>query len=282
MPVVRAPYDLSALSTSLVTRTGAPGGGNAEDLNTYETYVNGLESQVADLRGALDDANGNWAAVAKERDALLEKVADKDSALSRTKTRLINCERALAVCEKRLNAAYKEYTDDDNATEDEAGNPVPPPFVPPSDDLDDAPLEQPPAAQPQAGPSEAPGAYVDGGGNSRSASDAEMDDESEALQRRIHMLLERAREMEADLKKEGLYAEHQDLYNLTIPSVREKLLDRHWEQYPGMARILADEVGEAWNALKAQQEFNEAEGINSDGEKVPRRKGARGKGRARR
>lgn len=258
MPVVRAPYDLSALSASLVRRTGAPGGGNAEDLDEADNYINALEGQVADLQGALDDANANWAAVAKERDALLEKVANKDSSLSRTQTRLVNCERALAVCEKRLNAAYKEYSDDANATEDEAGDPVPPPFVPPSDDMDDAPLEQlqPPPAQSQAGPSEVQGGYVE--------YDEDREQKNEERLGRIHMLLERAREMEEGLKKAELYDDHEDLYNLTIPSVREALLDKHVEQYEGMAKLLGDEVGEAWNALKEAEELDAATGYRSD------------------
>ena len=277
MPVVRAPYDLSALSASLVKRTGAPGGGNAEDLDAYETYVNALEGQVADLQGALDDANGNWAAVAKQRDALLEKVADKDRALSRTKTRLANCERALAVCEKRLNATYKEYTDDANTTEDEAGNPVPPPFVPPDNDMDED--LAPPAAQSQAGPSEVQGGYV------------EKDERFyEDLKSRIHMLLERAREMEEDLKKYDLYEDYETLYDMTVPQVRETLLDEFVEQYEGMANVLGDEVGEAWNSLQKSKELDAQTGYKSDddddddtyGRRKPRKPKGKGKGRQRR
>ena len=110
--------------------------------------------------------------------------------------------------------------------------------------------------------------------------DAPMSNSMEKIKEDMHTLITLAMEMEDDLRRENMYEEYEDLYKQTIPSVQKALKNRDTTKYPEMEEMLRKEVEEAEEALAEQQKYNEAEGLNPEGEYVG--KGSRrGKGKRR-
>ena len=306
MPVARGnvTFDLSALSTSLAKRTGAdeyasdplpPAGGGSADAPDAETYINTLESKVAGLQDALDDANANWAAVAKERDALREKVEAQEKQLTDQFHTFLQQKAHAQILEKLImglvfepneewvKTALAKYRQgrrkrglrDDLSTEraessSSSGSE-------PIDDGQDAVPVPPPVTQNQCTPSLDPPIRAASASGQADEEGVDADTLPEKLEKVLQDLVCKANEMKGDLETEGVYSQFEDLYE-DVHSAEHALKINRVDAYPGLVSSLEGQIEEAAKELKEQQKLNKRHGINADGEKMSR--GAKGKRRA--
>lgn len=264
MPVARGnvAFDLSALSTSLAKRTGAPGGGSA-DVPDAETYINELESKVAGLQGALDDANANWAAVAEERDALEKQLVDQAKEIVEQEEELKQEKRRnqhLQDVNRALEEALRKSQEPPSETEKAASSAL--------EGGDDDGQDAVPVPPPQPAP---PACVVD---DLDEPMDAPQGDD---LEKALQELVCKANKMEKDVVAEGLYSQYEDFY-LAVRNAEYALTTNRVEAYLEMVNRLESEIEDVEKDLEDQQAFNKSEGLDSHGDKKKRR----GKASARR
>jgi len=287
----------SARSTSLAKRTGAdeyvseplsPAGGGSADAPTLpppaapalpaaadggsegapdaETYINTLESQVAGLQDALDDANANWAAVAKERDALREKA----HALWKKKVHAQILEKLIMGLVKEPNAEWvqtglaeymrgreKRGLRDDLSTERAES----------SSSSGSEPIDDGQDAVPVPPPQPAPPAYV------VDDLDEPMDaPQGDDLEKRLKDLICEAKTMKPSLKEVDLYPQFEDMYRKVL-SAEKALRDNRVNAYPELVSSLESMTEEAADELEEQLKVNARAGLQPNGDIVKRRRG---------
>ena len=292
MPVARGnvAFDLSALSTSLAKRTGAdeyvseplsPAGGGSADAPTLpppaapalpaaadggserapdaETYINTLESQVAELKHQLHLTTVNYVKAAEERDALEEQLVDQakeiveqEEELKQEKLRnqhLHAVNQALEESLRKSRDGPPSETEKAASSASEGGD---------EDSQDDVPMPPPEPAPPAR--------VVD---DLDEPMDAPQGDDLEKV---LKDLVCKANEMKTDLEEVDLYPQFEDMYREVL-SAEKALRDNRVNAYPGLVSSLEGQIEEAADELEQQLKVNERAGLTPNGDIVKRRRG---------